>query len=223
MSWGFPEGQAVFAADEANYDNVFNVPGVTFLASTGDYGAADPEFPAFSPNVVAVGGTSLNLGADNSYTARRARAAISDSAGMSIGSGGGFSLVRARAVLPAGSSGRPAAGRRPTSPWSPTRSPRAWIADPYNLGADNPFEVVGGTSCLRHSGPGRVLWRTRDGQPPAWRPSIPSARPKFRTPSTACPRAITTDHQRQQRLHGETGYNLVTGWERREPISWSAT
>ena len=60
MSWGFPEGQAVFAADEATYDSVFNVPGVTFVASTGDYGAADPEYPAFSPNVVAVGGTSLH-------------------------------------------------------------------------------------------------------------------------------------------------------------------
>jgi hypothetical protein len=67
MSWGFAEGQSVFAADEANYDPVFNVPGVTFLASTGDYGAADPQYPAFSPNVIAVGGTSLTLNADNSY------------------------------------------------------------------------------------------------------------------------------------------------------------
>ncbi len=67
MSWGFPEGQAVFASDEATYDSVFNVPGVTFIASTGEYGAADPEYPAYSPNVVAVGGTSLTLNADNSY------------------------------------------------------------------------------------------------------------------------------------------------------------
>ena len=92
MSWGLPEGQAVFAADEANYDNVFNVPGVTFLASTGDYGAADPEYPAFSPNVVAVGGTSLNLNADNSYNSETGWGYYSDSAGMSIGSGGGISL-----------------------------------------------------------------------------------------------------------------------------------
>ena len=42
-------------------------PGVTFVASTGDYGAADPEYPAYSPNVVAVGGTSLTLNADDSY------------------------------------------------------------------------------------------------------------------------------------------------------------
>ena len=43
MSWGFAEGQSVFAADEAAYDSEFTTPGVTFVASTGDYGAADPE------------------------------------------------------------------------------------------------------------------------------------------------------------------------------------
>ncbi len=64
MSWGFAEGQAVFASDESMYDGYVDVPGVTFVASTGDYGAADPEYPAFSPNVVAVGGTSLTLNAD---------------------------------------------------------------------------------------------------------------------------------------------------------------
>ena len=44
-----------------------HAPGVTFIASTGDYGSADPEYPAFSPNVVAVGGTTLTLNADGSY------------------------------------------------------------------------------------------------------------------------------------------------------------
>ena len=34
---------------------------------TGTGGSLDPEYPAFSPNVVAVGGTSLFLNADNSY------------------------------------------------------------------------------------------------------------------------------------------------------------
>lgn len=36
MSWGFTEGQQVFASDEATDDTVFDVPGVTFVASTGD-------------------------------------------------------------------------------------------------------------------------------------------------------------------------------------------
>jgi hypothetical protein len=145
MSWGFPEGQAVFAADEASYDNVFNAPGVTFLASTGDYGAADPEYPAFSPNVVAVGGTSLNLGADNSYNGETGWGGYSDSAGMSIGSGGGFSLYEPE---PSYQQQVQATGSRSTPDVSLVADPvtGAWIADPYNLGTDNPFEVVGGTS-----------------------------------------------------------------------------
>ena len=92
MSWGFPEGQAVFAADEAAYDKHFEVPGVTFVASTGDYGAADPEYPAFSPNVVAVGGTSLTLNANGSYNSETAWDSDANSPGTSIGSGGGISL-----------------------------------------------------------------------------------------------------------------------------------
>jgi subtilase family serine protease len=67
MSWGFAEGVDVTSSEEALYDSTFATPGVTFVASTGDYGAADPEYPAFSPNVVAVGGTSLTLNGDNSY------------------------------------------------------------------------------------------------------------------------------------------------------------
>ena len=81
MSWGFTEGEAVFASDEATYDSVFNVPGVTFVASTGDYGTADPEYPAFSPNVVAVGGTSLTLNADGSYNNETGWGYRSDSVG----------------------------------------------------------------------------------------------------------------------------------------------
>ncbi len=92
MSWGFPEGQAVFAADEAAYDSVMSVPVVAFVASTGDYGAADPEYPAYSPNVVAVGGTSLTLNADGSYNSETGWGDYPNAAGAFIGSGGGISL-----------------------------------------------------------------------------------------------------------------------------------
>ena len=145
MSWGFAEGQSVFAADEANYDSTFNVPGVTFVASTGDYGAADPEYPAFSPNVVAVGGTSLNLNADNSYNSETGWGYHSASAGAFIGSGGGISLYEPE---PAYQEGVQSTGNRTTPDVSFDADPAtgAWIADPYNLGSANPFEVVGGTS-----------------------------------------------------------------------------
>jgi hypothetical protein len=53
MSWGLAEFKS-----ETSYDSTFNVPGVTFVAAAGDNGA-QPIWPATSPNVVAVGGTSL--------------------------------------------------------------------------------------------------------------------------------------------------------------------
>jgi uncharacterized repeat protein (TIGR01451 family) len=145
MSWGFPEGQAVFAADEANYDRVFNVPDVTFLASTGDYGTADPEYPAFSPDVVAVGGTSLSLNGDNSYHGETGWGSLLGSTGMAIGSGGGLSLYEPE---PSYQHGVQSLGSRTTPDVSFDADPAtgAWIADSYNLDPSNPFEVVGGTS-----------------------------------------------------------------------------
>ena len=53
MSWGFTEGQNALAADEAMYDQYLTTPaghqGVTFVASAGDYGAADPHTPPSRP------------------------------------------------------------------------------------------------------------------------------------------------------------------------------
>ena len=62
MSWGFPE-----TAGQRAYDAHFTTPvghaGVTFISASGDHG---PEggavYPASSPNVLGVGGTSLTLG-----------------------------------------------------------------------------------------------------------------------------------------------------------------
>lgn len=84
MSWGGSE-----FTGEAKYDNYFTTPaghqGVTFVASAGDSGAAAAEWPAASPNVLSVGGTTLNLTSSGAYG--------SESAWSS--SGGGFSQVEA--------------------------------------------------------------------------------------------------------------------------------
>ncbi|MGA7497695.1 MAG: SpaA isopeptide-forming pilin-related protein, partial [Isosphaeraceae bacterium] len=156
MSWGFPEGQAVFAADEATYDSVFNVPGVTFVASTGDYGTADPEYPAFSPNVVAVGGTSLILNSDQSYNSETGWGYYSDSLGAAIGSGGGISQFESE---PAYQQGVQSTGFRTTPDVSLVADPAtgAWVADTYNLGTSNPFEVAGGTSLSAPAFAGLIL------------------------------------------------------------------
>ena len=59
--------------------------GVTFLASSGDAGRP-AGYPAFSPNVLAVGGTNLNLDGSGNYVGE---------SGWS-GSGGGISTVEAQ-------------------------------------------------------------------------------------------------------------------------------
>jgi subtilase family serine protease len=55
MSWGAAE-----FSSEASYDTHFNKTGVSFFASSGDSGAG-VIWPAASPYVVAVGGTTLHL------------------------------------------------------------------------------------------------------------------------------------------------------------------
>ena len=76
MSWSGSE-----QGNETGQDSVFTTPsghqGVTFLAATGDSGTPS-GYPAFSPNVVAVGGTSLFLNSNNSY---KSESAWADSGG----------------------------------------------------------------------------------------------------------------------------------------------
>ncbi len=62
MSWGAPEFPTV-----TTIDYHFNVPGVTFVAASGDSGAGVSS-PACSPFVVSVGGTSLDLDAAANVT-----------------------------------------------------------------------------------------------------------------------------------------------------------
>jgi len=61
MSLGWEEDSG-----ENNSDVYFTTPHVTYIASSGDEGAPG-DYPAFSPDVVAVGGTSLYLNSDGSY------------------------------------------------------------------------------------------------------------------------------------------------------------
>jgi hypothetical protein len=70
MSWGLNEGTnngTVSQNVENLYDPDFIKSGVTFVAASGDFGTSDASYPAFSPYVVAVGGTSLALNSDGTY------------------------------------------------------------------------------------------------------------------------------------------------------------
>jgi subtilase family serine protease len=72
MSWGSSEA-SLGAAFETSNDGFFTTPsghsGVTFVASSGDDGGGPngPGWPAISPNVLAVGGTSLLLDGQGNY------------------------------------------------------------------------------------------------------------------------------------------------------------
>ena len=104
MSWGGGE-----FSGETSYDSDFSKAGVAFVASSGDSGAPI-AWPAASPNVLAVGGTTLTLGASNVW---------SSEAGWS-GSGGGPSAYEIAADVPEGRrDARPRCGPTPTSPTMP--------------------------------------------------------------------------------------------------------
>jgi subtilase family serine protease len=79
-SWGGAE-----FSGESSYDSHFQHPGTVYLASSGDSGSGT-EWPAVSPYVMAVGGTSLQIDASGNY--------LSES-GWS-GSGGGTSTYEPR-------------------------------------------------------------------------------------------------------------------------------
>ena len=190
---------------------MFNVPGVTFVASTGDYGAADPEYPAFSPNVVAVGGTSLTLNADNSYNSETGWGYYSDSAGAFIGSGGGLSLYEPE---PAYQQGVQSTGSRTTPDVSFVADPAtgAWIADPYNLDPSDPFEVVGGTSLSAPAWAG-LLALVNQGRAAAGESTLNSTSPTetqqalYMLPQSDY-NVITSGNNGYS---AGAGYNLVTG------------
>ena len=211
MSWGFAEGQAVFASDEATYDNIFTTPGVTFVASTGDFGAADPEYPAFSPNVLSVGGTSLTLNGDNSYNSETGFGYQSSALGAFIGSGGGISLYEPE---PAYQQSVQSTGSRTIPDVALVADPAtgAWVADPYNVSGGNPFEVVGGTSL---SAPcwAALIALANQGRTAAGEPALDSASP------TDTQQALYSLPQSDYNVissgnngySAAAGYNLVTG------------
>jgi hypothetical protein len=89
MSWGVPEFPT-----ETQYDSYFTTPGITFVASAGDNGAADVWWPAVSPSVISVGGTTLQISGSGAYVSEAGwgNGSRSESRG---GTGGGISQYEA--------------------------------------------------------------------------------------------------------------------------------
>ncbi len=127
MSWGAGE-----FSGEGSFDSYFTTPtghsGETFVASSGDSGAP-ASWPSISSNVLAVGGTTLTLGAGGSYGGEK---------GWS-GSGGGYSPYESE---PSFQRGFQSTGHRSNPDVS-------YDADPYSgfYVCDNGgWYAVGGTS-----------------------------------------------------------------------------
>jgi len=137
MSWGGGE-----FSGESSYDSVFTTPaghtGVTFIASSGDSGAP-ASYPAASPNVLAVGGTALNVDSSGN---------ILSESGWS-GSGGGLSSIESEPSYQKSVVSSTLTTTRRANP------DVAYDADPYtgfpvydsyNNGTSAPWSQFGGTS-----------------------------------------------------------------------------
>jgi hypothetical protein len=128
MSWGGSE----FSGEASYSTTYFDHPGVTFLASTGDT-ASELAFPATSPYVTSVGGTTLAIDSSGNY--------ISESAWS--GGGGGISTQFSE---PSYQSGFMTSSQDPTGDRGVPDV--AYDADP-NTGVvvyDGGWYTVGGTS-----------------------------------------------------------------------------
>ena len=134
MSWGGPE-----FSGEGYYDSHFTTPAghgnVTFVASSGDSGAP-ASWPSISNNVLAVGGTTLSIGANGNYAGEAAWSR----------SGGGYSPYEPE----------PSYQRSVQTTGQRSNPDVAYDADPgsgFAVYDNGSWCVVGGTSAGRHSGP----------------------------------------------------------------------
>jgi hypothetical protein len=142
-----------FSGDESAADvtsGLFVSPadhGVTYLSSTGDFGstgqnsvnsdAGDPGgWPAFSPNVVAVGGTSLFLNANSTYKSET---------GWSRG-GGGISLFEPKPAYQDQVNTTNNFREAPDISFLADPATGIPIYDTFNNDFDTPWNETGGTS-----------------------------------------------------------------------------
>jgi hypothetical protein len=136
VSWGGGESSGELSSDSAFTTPSGHAP-IAFVVSSGDNGAP-VSWPAASPNVVAVGGTTLKLGANNAW---------SSETGWS-GSGGGLSSDEPQPSYQAGVVTQSAAARtNPDVAYDADPNPGFSIYDtiPY-YGYRYNWTAVGGTS-----------------------------------------------------------------------------
>jgi subtilase family serine protease len=172
MSWGLQE-PALSPGFEKTNDKLFTTPaghpGITFTAAAGDDGGnSGPEWPAASPSVLAVGGTSLQLDGRGNYARETAWP----------GGGGGRSSVESE---PSFQRNVQRTGKRTIPDVSIVGDPNTglYVYDTEPLDRQSGFFQVGGTSA------GAPIWaaliaiadqgRAREGKTPATRAPLDGA------------------------------------------------
>jgi subtilase family serine protease len=122
MSWG---------GNQVNFDSYLQTPsghsGVTFVASSGDSSAL--EYPADSPNVLAVGGTNLSVDSSGNYQGETGWG----------GSGGGICTAYSQPSYQKGVVTQSTTNR--------TNPDVAYAASNFPICLNGGWQTVGGTSC----------------------------------------------------------------------------
>ncbi|MDQ1565262.1 MAG: hypothetical protein QOF96_142 [Actinomycetota bacterium] len=178
-------------AGEADLDSHFRRPGVSIFAASGDDGAAaGPGYPATSPGVIAVGGTTLvDIGM-----------ATFDEQGWR-GSGGGCSLYEPAPAAQSAFAGYAAvncAGKRATPDVSLVADPRSGVSIYDSYKTTKNWTVVGGTSAAT------PMWAARA----AVSGLVINAALLYGPASPITFRDVTVGNNGQPAL---TGFDLVTG------------
>jgi hypothetical protein len=135
MSWGGGEYSGE-TGDDYNFQTPSGHAGVTFVVSSGDSGAP-ASYPAASPNVLSVGGTTLNLDGSGNYQSEWGWG----------GSGGGISTYESQPGYQKGVVTQSTARRtNPDVAYDADPNTGFPVYDSYNNGTGAPWEQVGGTS-----------------------------------------------------------------------------
>lgn len=134
MSFGSKE-----YSTETSSDSTYTTPaghtGITFIASTGDSGPP-AQYPAASPNVLSVGGTTLNIDSSGNY--------ISESAW--VDGGGGVSAYEPLPSYQTSVAGSTTKRMTPDVSFDADPNTGVPIYDSFNNGTAAPWAQYGGTS-----------------------------------------------------------------------------
>ncbi len=208
MSWG---GSEYFGetSDDFHFTTPAGHAGVSFVASSGDDGAPAGH-PAVSPNVLAVGGTTLRLTSSNAYQSETGWG----------GSGGGPSRYFSQPAYQNGVVTQTTKRANPDVAYDGDPNTGFAVYDSYNEGSAAPWTSFGGTSA------GAPQWAAlvaivNQGRALAGQPSLDGGSELlpavYSLPATAFHDVTTGSSRGSPSYAAGPGYDLVTG--RGSPIA----